>query len=104
MTTLPSHMRYASQTPTQILTTDVILLVGTRLNWMFNYGSAPTFAANCKFIQLDVAAEELSSNFKAEVPLSGDLQLALRHWNNTPRFRWQFKQKQWVEELQVHPR
>lgn len=81
--------------------TDVILLVGTRLNWMFNYGNAPTFSSTAKFIQLDVAAEDLNSNVHAEIALCGDLQLALRHWNNTPRYRWQLKQKQWVEELQA---
>ena len=68
---------------------------------MFNYGSSPTFSPSVKFIQLDVAAEDLHSNVKAEVALSGDLQLALRHWNNTPRFRWQLKQKQWVDELEA---
>ncbi len=68
---------------------------------MFNYGSAPTFASTAKFIQLDVAAEDLHSNARAAVALAGDLQLALRHWNNTPRFRWQLKQKAWLDELQA---
>lgn len=73
---------------------DVILLLGARLNWILHYGEPPKFAANVKFIQLDISAEELGRvNGIGEPALSlfGDLGVivsqlhaALGHWKAFP--------------------
>lgn len=38
---------------------DVILLLGARLNWILHFGRPPRFAADVKFIQVDLNAEEM---------------------------------------------
>jgi len=51
---------------------DVILLLGARLNWIMHFGQAPRFAPDVRVIQLDVSAEQLSTNVPTEVGLIGD--------------------------------
>lgn len=51
---------------------DVILLMGARLNWILHFGMPPRFAKDVRIIQMDIAAEEISTNIPAEVALVGD--------------------------------
>ena len=51
---------------------DVIMLLGARLNWIMHFGQAPRFAPDVRVIQLDVSAEQLSTNVPTEVGLIGD--------------------------------
>lgn len=51
---------------------DVILLMGARLNWIMHFGLPPRFAEDVRIIQLDISAEEISTNVAAEVALVGD--------------------------------
>jgi len=51
---------------------DVILLVGARLNWMFNFGQEPGISKNAKVIQIDISPEEFHTNRHADVALQGD--------------------------------
>ena len=51
---------------------DLILLLGARLNWIMHFGMPPRFNPDVRVIQLDVAAEQLSTNVPAEVGLVGD--------------------------------
>lgn len=53
--------------------TDVVILIGARLNWMLSHGAAPTFNPNAKFVQLEIEATEFDSNQKIDAPLQGDL-------------------------------
>ena len=41
--------------------TDVVILVGARLNWMLHFGLPPRFSKDVKIIQIEVAAEETSA-------------------------------------------
>ncbi|MBO0802372.1 MAG: oxalyl-CoA decarboxylase [Nocardiopsaceae bacterium] len=52
---------------------DVVLLVGARLNWLLSHGDAPTWSPDAKFIQVDVAAQEMDSNQPIAAPLVGDV-------------------------------
>jgi 2-hydroxyacyl-CoA lyase 1 len=51
---------------------DVVLLLGARLNWIMHFGLAPRFNPNVRVIQLDISAEQLSTNVPTEVGLVGD--------------------------------
>ena len=51
---------------------DVILVLGARLNWIMHFGMPPRFNPNVRVIQLDIAAEQLSTNVAAEIGLVGD--------------------------------
>jgi oxalyl-CoA decarboxylase len=52
---------------------DVVMLVGARLNWLLGHGASPPWAADAKFIQIDVAASEFDSNRPIAAPLAGDV-------------------------------
>jgi oxalyl-CoA decarboxylase len=52
---------------------DVVMLVGARLNWLLSHGDAPTWNPDAKFIQVDIAAQEMDSNQPIAAPLVGDI-------------------------------
>jgi thiamine pyrophosphate-dependent acetolactate synthase large subunit-like protein len=68
---------------------DVVLVVGTRINHMVNFGKTPRFAADATFIQLDIDAEEIGQNRSIEVGLVGDAKLVLQQLTDEarPRFK-----------------
>ena len=51
---------------------DVVFLMGARLNWILHFGAPPRFNPNVRIIQLDINAEEMSTNVPTEVALLGD--------------------------------
>ncbi|WP_293779892.1 oxalyl-CoA decarboxylase [uncultured Oxalicibacterium sp.] len=54
---------------------DVVILVGARLNWLLAHGKGKTWGvAPKKFVQIDIQANEIDSNVKIEAPLVGDVQ------------------------------
>jgi thiamine pyrophosphate-dependent acetolactate synthase large subunit-like protein len=55
---------------------DVVLLLGARLNFGLNFGWAPRWSPSAKFIQVDVASEEIGRNRQIDVPIVGDAGLA----------------------------
>ena len=56
---------------------DVVIVVGMRLTERIGYGLAPRFAANAKFIQIDIEPEEIGRNREIHVPIAGDARLAI---------------------------
>ncbi len=56
---------------------DVVLIVGIRMGQRMGYGLAPRFAADAKFIQIDVEAAEMGRNRTVDVPVVSDAKLAL---------------------------
>ena len=55
---------------------DVVLIVGSRLNWMFGFGRQ--FGADTKIIHIDIEAEEIGFNREAEVGIVGDAKAVLQ--------------------------
>lgn len=51
---------------------DVVLVVGTRLNYVFGYGKPPRFHANAKLIRIDIDPEELAHSSHVGLPILGD--------------------------------
>ena len=59
---------------------DVVMLVGTRLNWLLSHGKGKTWGGNNhkawggqKFIQIDISPQEADSNVRIDAPLVGDI-------------------------------
>jgi oxalyl-CoA decarboxylase len=52
---------------------DVVMLVGARLNWLLGHGDAPQWNPAAKFVQVDIAANEMDSNQPIAAPLVGDI-------------------------------
>ncbi|GGI21351.1 oxalyl-CoA decarboxylase [Oxalicibacterium faecigallinarum] len=53
---------------------DVVVLVGARLNWLLAHGKGKTWGVPKKFIQIDIQANEIDSNVQIAAPLVGDVQ------------------------------
>jgi thiamine pyrophosphate-dependent acetolactate synthase large subunit-like protein len=56
---------------------DVILAVGTRFNWVIQFGRPPRFAADLKVIHVDVNPTQLGHNRAVDVPIAGDARAVL---------------------------
>ncbi len=55
---------------------DVVCVIGARLKQRLGYGLPPRFAADARFIQIDIEPEELSRNRRIDVPIAADAGLA----------------------------
>jgi thiamine pyrophosphate-dependent acetolactate synthase large subunit-like protein len=56
---------------------DVVLAVGTRFNWVIQFGRPPRFAADMKVIHVDVNPAQLGHNRDVDVPIAGDARAVL---------------------------
>ncbi|KAG2230928.1 hypothetical protein INT48_003328 [Thamnidium elegans] len=56
---------------------DVVLLIGARLNWILHFGHSPRWNPIVRFIQIDIAPEEIGNNRNDTLPLLGDIQLVV---------------------------
>jgi oxalyl-CoA decarboxylase len=54
---------------------DVVMLVGARLNWLLSHGKGRTWGApgSKKFIQIDIEPKEMDSNIEIAAPVVGDI-------------------------------
>ena len=53
---------------------DVVVMVGARLNWLLSHGKGKTWGdAPKKFIQIDIEPKEMDSNVEIAAPLVGDI-------------------------------
>jgi thiamine pyrophosphate-dependent acetolactate synthase large subunit-like protein len=57
--------------------TDCVLAVGTRFDWMIQFGRPPRFAADMKVIHVDVNPAELGHNRAVDLPIAGDARAVL---------------------------
>ena len=56
---------------------DVILAIGTRFNWVVQFGAPPRFAKDLKVIHVDINGTQLGWNREVEVPIVGDARAVL---------------------------
>jgi oxalyl-CoA decarboxylase len=53
---------------------DVVMLIGARLNWLLSHGKGKTWGeAPKKFIQIDIEPREMDSNIEIVAPVVGDI-------------------------------
>jgi oxalyl-CoA decarboxylase len=53
---------------------DVVMLIGARLNWLLSHGKGKTWGdAPKKFIQVDIEPREMDSNVETAAPVVGDI-------------------------------
>lgn len=59
---------------------DLILIVGTRLNYVIGYAQPPRFAANAKLVQIDLDPAEIGRNRLPDIGIVGDAGTVLRQF------------------------
>ncbi|MBZ0140201.1 MAG: oxalyl-CoA decarboxylase, partial [Pseudorhodoplanes sp.] len=53
---------------------DVVVLIGARLNWLLSHGKGKTWGEAAKtFVQVDIEPKEMDSNVEIAAPLVGDI-------------------------------
>jgi acetolactate synthase-1/2/3 large subunit len=81
---------------------DVILAVGTRFNWVVQFGRPPRFANDLKVIQVDINGTQLGWNRDVEVPIVGDARAVLEQLVEDARGKIDPKRyAAWVGKLRV---
>ena len=79
---------------------DVVLNVGTRFNYVIQFGRPPRWAADVKIIQVDVDPAELGHNRPADVPIFGDARAVLSQLTAEAKGRLdKGRYRTWVERL-----
>ena len=57
---------------------DVVVIIGTRVNFVIGFGLPPRFSSDAKMIQIDISDEEIGRNRPADIGLVGDARTVLR--------------------------
>jgi thiamine pyrophosphate-dependent acetolactate synthase large subunit-like protein len=79
---------------------DVVLNVGTRFNYVIQFGRPPRWAADVKVIQIDVDPAELGHNRPVDVPILGDARAALAQLTAEAKGKLdKGRYRAWVERL-----
>jgi oxalyl-CoA decarboxylase len=80
---------------------DVVVLLGARLNWLLAHGRAPRWAADARFVQVDIAPGELDSNRPIAAPLVGDLVSVLSQLSTALRLDRIRVDQDWLRRLEA---
>jgi thiamine pyrophosphate-dependent acetolactate synthase large subunit-like protein len=79
---------------------DVVLNVGTRFNYVIQFGRPPRWAADVKVIQVDVDPAELGHNRPVDVPILGDARAVLQQLTAEANGKLdKGRYRAWVERL-----
>ena len=70
-----THLQCAGAARSTVLKdSDVVMLIGARLNWLLSHGKGKTWGdAPRKFIQIDIEPKEMDSNVEIVAPVVGDI-------------------------------
>jgi thiamine pyrophosphate-dependent acetolactate synthase large subunit-like protein len=71
----PYH--YAQARSTAFKEADFVVVVGTRLNYVFAHGRPPRFSETATFVRIDIDSAELASTERVDVPVVGDARIVL---------------------------
>jgi thiamine pyrophosphate-dependent acetolactate synthase large subunit-like protein len=81
---------------------DVLLTVGTRFNWVIQFGRPPRFGKDMKVIHVDINPTQLGWNRNVDVPIVGDARAVLEQLTEEARGRLDPRRyAAWVGKLRV---
>jgi oxalyl-CoA decarboxylase len=86
---------------TALLESDVVVLIGARLNWLLSHGKGKQWgpAGSKKFIQIDIEPKEMDSNIEIAAPLVGDIGSVVGALNAALDGKWQAPAADWIETI-----
>ncbi len=81
---------------------DVVMVVGTRLNYVISHASPPRFSPDSKLIQVDIEPTEIGHNHGADVGIQGDARAVLEQLTQAAEGKVDSRRfDQWIERLQA---
>jgi len=75
---------------------DVVMLIGARLNWLLSHGKGKTWGAPKKFIQIDIEPKEMDSNVEIAAPVVGDIGSCVSALLSAMGEKWPTAPADWV--------
>jgi len=88
---------------TALKESDVVMLVGARLNWLLSHGKGKTWGevGSQKFIQIDIEPREMDSNVEIAAPLVGDIGSCVSALLQGMGNGWKAPPAEWIERLKA---
>src|SRR5579862_1539549 len=79
---------------------DVVMLIGARLNWLLSHGKGKAWGdAPKKFIQVDIEPKEMDSNVEIVAPVVGDIGSAVSGLLNAMGGNWPAPPTDWLKTV-----
>jgi oxalyl-CoA decarboxylase len=76
---------------------DVVMLIGARLNWLLSHGKGKTWGeAPKKFIQIDIDPKEMDSNVEIAAPVVGDIGSCVQALLDAMGGKWDAPPAEWT--------
>jgi len=80
---------------------DVVLLIGARLNWLLSHGKGKSWGdAPKKFIQVDIEPKEMDSNVEIAAPVVGDIGSVVTAFTEAMGKDWPAAPAEWTASVQ----
>jgi oxalyl-CoA decarboxylase len=80
---------------------DVVLVIGARLNWLLSHGKGKTWGepGSKKFIQVDIEPREMDSNVEVAAPVVGDIGSCVSALLQGIDAHWPAPPSDWIREV-----
>lgn len=79
---------------------DVVMLIGARLNWLLSHGKGKTWGDQPKkFIHIDIEPKEMDSNVEIAAPLVGDIGSCVKALLDGMEKGWKAPPEDWVKTV-----
>jgi oxalyl-CoA decarboxylase len=78
---------------------DVVMLIGARLNWLLSHGKGKTWGGPKTFIQVDIEPREMDSNVEIAAPLVGDIGSVVAALNASMAGGWTPPPADWINAV-----
>jgi oxalyl-CoA decarboxylase len=81
---------------------DVVMMIGARLNWLLSHGKGKTWGDGPKkFIQIDIEPKEMDSNVEIAAPVVGDIGSSVAALLNGMGDKWTVAPSDWVSAVKT---
>jgi oxalyl-CoA decarboxylase len=85
---------------TVLAQSDVVLLIGARLNWLLSHGKGKAWGTEPKkFIQIDIEPKEMDSNVEIVAPIVGDIGSCVAALNAAMGNTWPAPAADWIKTV-----
>jgi len=85
---------------TVLAQSDVVMLIGARLNWLLSHGKGKAWGTEPKkFIQIDIEPKEMDSNVEIVAPVVGDIGSCVSALNAAMSGGWQAAPADWMKTV-----
>jgi oxalyl-CoA decarboxylase len=81
---------------------DVVMMIGARLNWLLSHGKGKTWGSAPKqFIQIDIEPKEMDSNVEIVAPVVGDIGSCVQALLDAMGSKWTTPPADWINAVKT---